>query len=144
MTVAHILREKGGDVVTIDPEASVGDAVRLLAAHGIGAVLVCDGDGDIVGVLSERDIVRALVDAEAPLLERPVSDLMTRDVVTVRPGDNIASVMAIMTAHRIRHLPVLDERGRLSGLISIGDVVKQRIAEAEREAEALKDYIRMA
>ncbi len=144
MTVAHILREKGGDVVTIDPEASVGDAVRLLAKHGIGAVLVCDGDGGIVGVLSERDIVRALVDAAAPLLERPVSDLMTRDVVTVRPGDDIASVMSVMTAHRIRHLPVLDERGRLSGLISIGDVVKQRIAEAEREAEALKDYIRMA
>ncbi len=144
MTVAHILREKGGDVVTIGPEASVGEAVRLLAEHGIGAVLVCGGDGGIVGVLSERDIVRALVDAEVPLLERPVSDLMTRDVVTVRPGDGIASVMAVMTGHRIRHLPVLDERGTLIGLISIGDVVKQRIAEAEREAEALKDYIRMA
>ncbi|MFQ5347388.1 MAG: CBS domain-containing protein [Rhodothalassiaceae bacterium] len=144
MTVAHILREKGGEVATIEPDASVGEAVRRLAERGIGALLVCDRGGRICGVLSERDIVRALADESAPVSERPVSDLMTADVVTVRPEDDIASVMALMTERRIRHLPVLDARGRLVGLISIGDVVKRRIADAEHEAEALKDYIRMA
>lgn len=140
MTVAQILNEKGGDVVSVGVGATVMDALIVLKEHRIGAVLVMDDDGSVAGVLSERDVVRALPDEGGSLLLQPVSSLMTRGVISCETSHSMTDVMALMTQRRIRHLPVI-EGGRLLGMISIGDVVKHRIAETEHEAEALKSYI---
>lgn len=140
MTVASILQEKGHDIIGIDEDATLMEAVAILAEKRVGALLVRDSKGDIAGMLSERDIVRGLSAEGAPLLEKTVASLMTRAVVTITPQDSVNHVMAVMTHRRFRHLPVLDG-GRLVGMISIGDVVKRRIAIAEMEAEELKHYI---
>ena len=140
MTVEHILKSKGNRIISVDEGASVMEALAVLKENRIGAVLVMSSSNRIAGVLSERDVVRGLVDGGADLLDSPVSGLMTRDVITCKPADSIDAVMALMTEKRIRHLPVMDG-GALSGVITIGDVVKQRIAEAEHEADALKEYI---
>lgn len=141
MTVAHILADKGREVVTVTADEPVAKAIRTLADKKIGAVLILDGDGtSIAGVLSERDVVRALAADGPAALDKPVSALMTRMVITCSPSDTMAVVMAKMTEGRFRHVPVL-EGGRLVGLVSIGDVVKRRIAETEHEAEALREYI---
>lgn len=142
MTIATILMEKGHAVVTIEATARLADAVGLLDAKGIGALLVMDGQ-QVAGVLSERDVVRALARGGAESLGRPVSALMSAPVVTVAPTDSVESAMALMTERRFRHLPVV-EGGALVGIVSIGDLVKCRIDEACREAAALKDYIAMA
>lgn len=140
MSVAHILKEKGSEVVSIASDASIAEAVDLLARHRIGALIVSDGRGAVAGILSERDIVRGLArDGEALLAER-VDEVMTREVVTTSPGEGIGRVRELMTQGRFRHLPVIED-GRLVGVVSIGDVVKHRIREAELEASALKDYI---
>jgi len=139
MTVESILRGKGGDVVRIAPEASLEEAAQLLIERRIGAVLAMRGDA-IAGVLSERDIVRAIAADGAHALAKPVSALMTEDVVTCKRHDSIAEVMALMTERRFRHVPVVED-GQLLGIISIGDVVKERIAQSEHEAAALRDYI---
>lgn len=142
MHVSTILARKGRDVVTVGPNATVGQAVTLLEENNIG-VLVISADGrSIDGVLSERDIVRALAKRNA-IEELPVSDLMTRDVVTCGPQDTLADLMSLMTDRRIRHLPVV-EGNTLAGIISIGDVVKFRLAEIEDEAEALRLYVAQA
>ena len=139
MTVAHILSSKGGDIVTIAPSQTVAGAVALLNERRIGAVLVCEGD-QVHGILSERDVVRGLSQCGAACLDEPVSSLMTADVATCTPHQSITDVMGLMTDRRIRHLPVVD-KGRLIGLVSIGDVVKRRIAEAQQEADDLRAYI---
>lgn len=140
MTVALILKDKGADIVSIAPEAPLADAVALLAEHRIGALLVLDTGGRIAGMLSERDLVRGLAKKGGALLDDPVSTLMTENVITTGPGDSVARVMTVMTKNRFRHLPVMSGK-RLIGMISIGDVVKHRLEEAEHEAEALKAYI---
>lgn len=140
MLVKSILKGKGSDVVDIAPELTVLAATAVLCDHRIGAVLVRDAAKAIVGVLSERDIVRALANTGPEILKKKVSDLMTRQVVTCLPGDTVDHVMGLMTDKRIRHVPVL-EGGKLLGIVSIGDVVKHKIAEAEMEAQALKKYI---
>lgn len=139
MSVAQILREKGGNIISVEETATVSEVIDVLKQHRIGAVLVMNDD-DVCGVLSERDIVRALPDKGAALLDDTVNVLMTRDVVFCSPADGIEAVMALMTENRIRHLPVQDN-GKLAGLITIGDVVKHRIAETVHEAEALRSYI---
>lgn len=142
MTVAQILKEKGNEVVGIAGDASIAEAVDLLARHRIGALVVEGGrEGTVAGILSERDIVRGLARDGAALLDTRVDAAMTRDVVTTTPGASIDRVRELMTRGRFRHLPVF-EGGRLVGLVSIGDVVKHRIMETELEAAALKDYIR--
>lgn len=140
MLVKSILKGKGSDVVDIAPELTVLAATAVLCDHRIGAVLVRDAAKAIVGVLSERDIVRALANTGPEILKKKVSDLMTRQVVTCRPEDTVDHVMGLMTDKRIRHVPVV-EGGKLLGIVSIGDVVKHKIAEAEMEAQALKKYI---
>ncbi len=140
MTVAKILRTKGGDIYSVRETDSVLNALKVLADHRIGAVLVLHGDGKIAGILSERDIVRALPGAQGKLREQEVSSIMTRSVITCAEDDSVEKVMAIMTDNKIRHLPVMKGQNLL-GVISIGDVVKERIAETEHEAEALKQYI---
>ena len=140
MTVKAILSRKGGDVVTIAPTATLSAAVKLLAERRIGAILVTGPDNRVAGILSERDIVRAVALSGSKALDRPVREFMTASVRTCAPRDTEAELMALMTEHRVRHLPVV-EGGKLGGMISIGDVVKNRIEEIEREAEEMKSYI---
>jgi CBS domain-containing protein len=134
------LKSKGRDVVTTGPNTTLLDIADLLGKHGIGCVVVTGADGKVVGIVSERDIVRQLARAGAKVLKDPVASCMTKTVVTCREADTIDRLMAEMTAHRFRHMPVV-ERGRLCGLVSIGDVVRMRIAEAEMEAAAMREYI---
>ena len=143
MTVKAILAVKGSDVVTIDPNTSVGAAARLLAERRIGAVVVTGPDKRVVGILSERDIVRVFAERGASVNETPLTEVMTRKVVTCAPSDTISSLMERMTSGKFRHLPVV-EQGRLAGLVSIGDVVKHRLHEMENEQAALRDYIQTA
>jgi CBS domain-containing protein len=140
MNVETILRAKGRSVATIAPDTAVEAALRELAAKSIGALVVsADGSG-VAGILSERDIVRALAKHGASLLTMRVSELMTRRVVTCTPDDTVDELMSRMTERRIRHLPVMQD-GRLCGMISIGDVVKNRIEEVEFEATSLRSFI---
>ena len=141
MRISEILRAKGAEVVTIAPDASVRRLLALLADSNIGAVVVSRDASTIEGIVSERDIVRRLHEHGEGLLDTPVSAIMTSPVRTCAPGDNVDGLRAIMTEHRIRHLPVV-RGGRLVGLVSIGDVVKSTIAELETEREQLVDYIR--
>ena len=143
MNVEAILRTKGRSVVTVAPDATIAAAIELLRRQGIGA-LVVSGDGSTVaGILSERDVVHALAERGASLLALPVAALMTRHVFTCTPTDSIAELMAEMTGRRIRHLPVV-ENGRLAGIVSIGDVVKNRLDEVESEANSLRAFITSA
>jgi CBS domain-containing protein len=140
MTVKAILSRKGSAVVTIAPAASLADAVKLLSSHRIGAVIVTDPEGRVIGVLSERDIVRALADRNAAALDLRVEQAMTRRVVTAVETDTVGEIMERMTAGKFRHIPVLED-DRLVGVVSIGDVVKYRLEEVERETNAMRDYI---
>lgn len=139
MNVQSILGGKGADVATISQTASVCDAVRLLGERRIGA-LVVSGDGRAIeGIISERDIVRVAADGQLDRLS--VGAVMSTQVVTCSPGDGVDRLMALMTERRIRHLPVVDDQGHLAGIVSIGDVVKARLAALEHENQALADYI---
>ncbi len=140
VTVRSIIEEKGGHVHALAPDAPVSAAAAMLREFRIGTVLVLDGRRQIAGVVSERDIVRGLADSGAGLLEQPVTAIMTTQVITADPDDNMLSVMACMTERRIRHLPVI-EGDEVLGLISIGDVIKARISELEGQSETLLDYI---
>lgn len=140
MQVAELLRGKGSDVATVAPTDSVGHVVDLLRTLNIGALVVSTDASSIDGIVSERDIVRAISEADTDLLERPVASIMTADVHTCAPTDLVDRLMSQMTERRIRHLPV-EVDGRLSGIISIGDVVKCRVAELEVEAQQLTEYI---
>ena len=143
MNVKSILAAKGGDIISIEPTADLAAAVKLLSAHRIGAVIIRGAGGRIAGILSERDIVRALAEHGPNALTLPVGQVMTRNVATCCEDDTVASIMERMTEGKFRHMPVV-ERDNLVGLISIGDVVKQRVEEIERESEAMRDYIRTA
>lgn len=142
MRISDVLRAKGTDVVTIPGSASVADLVALLRDNGIGAVVVVDeADSEkIAGIVSERDVVRRLADRADGLMELPVSEVMTADVHTCGQGDELNEVAVKMTDRRIRHLPVVDE-GRLTSIVSIGDVVKARLGELQAERDALEGYI---
>jgi CBS domain-containing protein len=143
MTVSIILAGKGRDVITIEPGASLSDAVRLLAENRIGAALVLGADRRISGIISERDIVRSLAERGAAALDEPVSRSMTRKVETCNPTDTVSTIMERMTAGKFRHVPVV-EQGRVIGIVSIGDIVKHRLEEMERESTAMRDYIMTA
>jgi CBS domain-containing protein len=140
MNVASILKHKGRDCATIASDRSVQEAVRLMTDRNIGALVVVNEAGDIAGIISERDIVANLANGQADLLAAPVSRIMTREVFTCGPCDSTEQLMSQMTNSRIRHLPVKED-GKLAGIISIGDVVKWRIAEIESRNAALQEYI---
>jgi CBS domain-containing protein len=142
MTVRAILDSKGHDVLSVEPGAKLADAIKLLSERRIGAVLVMS-QGRIEGVLSERDIVRVLGERGAAVMDEPVSSVMTRKVVSCREKDTVSEIMESMTLGKFRHLPVVED-GKVVGLISIGDVVKWRVGEYEREQEALREYIKTA
>jgi CBS domain-containing protein len=140
MRITEILRKKGGQVATIAPGATVRELLALLAEHNIGAVVV-SGDGSAIeGIVSERDVVRRLNDRGPELLDGPVAAIMTVQVRTCAPDDDVEGLRGIMTDHRIRHVPVVGDGG-LVGIVSIGDVVKSAISELETEREHLVDYI---
>lgn len=143
MTIAAILKAKGSAVTTITQETSVANVAELLRAQRIGAVVVLDAGGAVAGILSERDIVRGLAAMGAGVLDQPAAAIMTAPVITCSPGDSVHEAMEQMTSGRFRHLPVMAD-GRLAGLVSIGDLVKRRIEQAEQEAGQLRDYITLA
>jgi CBS domain-containing protein len=142
MTVRSILDSKGHQVLSVEPDANLSAAVKILGGKKIGAVLVMSA-GRIEGILSERDIVRVLSERGAAVLEEPVSGVMTRKVVSCRQSDTVAAIMEMMTLGKFRHLPVVED-GKVVGLISIGDIVKRRVHEYETEQEALQNYIKTA
>src|SRR4029078_409797 len=143
MTVKANLSVKGTDVFTIEPTANLAGAASLLAERKVGALVVTGPDRRVIGIVSERDIVQELAAHGMAALELPLTDIMTRNVTTCGIGDTISMVMERMTNGKFRHLPVV-EQGRLAGLVSIGDVVKHRLKEMEREQSALRDYIQTA
>ena len=143
MTVKTILSAKGGNVTTIEPSADLAAATKLLAEKRIGALLITGAEGRVVGILSERDIVRTLAAHGAAALQLPLSEVMTRKVVTCTESETVSVIMERMTAGKFRHVPVVEQE-RLIGVISIGDVVKHRLQEMENESSALRDYIQTA
>ena len=143
MSVSHILGVKGRSVITATPKETVQGTAQKLSENRIGAVIIVDDKGGIAGIVSERDIVRALAEHGAKSMAMPVSGIMSKTVRTCKTGDSETELMALMTTHRIRHLPVV-ESGKLAGMISIGDIVKFRIEAIEREAEEMKSYIASA
>jgi CBS domain-containing protein len=140
MLVSQILKTKGDMVFTVSPNETVAGAAALLYSRRVGAMVAMDPLDHVVGILSERDVVRAVADGGQGALSRPVSDFMSTEVVFADPGESVDELLARMTDRRIRHLPVCKTE-RLVGIVSIGDLVKAKIAEAEAEALALKDYI---
>jgi CBS domain-containing protein len=144
MIIASILSRKGDSVVTVAPDDSVLAVARTLSRHGIGAALVRDAGGAILGIISERDIVRGMAGHGPGTSLVPAAQLMTRELVTVTPQTLVTEALALMTTRRIRHLPVLGPDGALAGLISIGDLVKARIDEAEHETSELRAYVAAA
>ncbi len=140
MNVAAILKTKGRSVATATRSATVQEVANLLAAKRIGAIVIVDGDGPVAGIVSERDVVKAIAAHGARCLCEPVTSIMTHEVITCAPGESLDEVMATMTSGRFRHVPVV-EGGQLVGIVSIGDAVKFHIAEVEQEATALKSYV---
>ena len=140
MQVAKILQHKGSEVYTIKPDATIEAAVLRLRDEGIGALVVSRDGTSVDGIVSERDFVHGLAERGADLLRAPVSDVMTRDVMTCRLTDTSGTLLSHMTERRVRHVPVI-ENGKLCGMISIGDAVKSRLDEVLHEADALREYI---
>ncbi len=140
MNAATILKSKGGGVVTTTADRSLLEIAKLLAQHGIGCIVILGDDDKIVGIVSERDLMRAIGQAGPKVLSEPVSDFMTKTVVTAREADTVDRLLSEMTIHRFRHMPVV-ERGRLLGLVSIGDLVKIYAADAEFESASMRQCI---
>ena len=140
MLVSDLIKRKGSAVTSAPPETTVATLLDLLAEHRIGAVVVSAGGG-VDGIVSERDVVRALRTAGAAVLDAPISTVMTADVVVTAPGDTVEDMMRLMTERRIRHVPVVTDGGLMAGIISIGDVVKSRIDELEADRDQLIGYI---
>ena len=140
MQVETILQSKGTVVHTVSTSTPVAEAVRTLNERRIGAVVVVDDQGAVAGILSERDVVRHLTGDPAQLLAAPVSNIMTKTVITCSRDTAVSELMEQMTRYRIRHIPIIED-GKLAGIVSIGDVVKRKIEETEQEAIALKEYI---
>ena len=143
MTVSVIVANKGREVVSIEPNASLADAVRLLAQKRIGAAVILGADRRLAGIISERDIVRVLAERGAAVLDEPVSRTMTRKVESCNENETVAQIMERMTQGKFRHMPVVDQ-GQVVGVVSIGDIVKHRLYEMERESTAMRDYIMTA
>jgi CBS domain-containing protein len=141
MNVQSILQTKGSEVATLNQQASLADAAAQLRDRGIGALVVSNDGRHIDGIVSERDVVRALAAHGSSALGRTVASAMSTDVITCAAGDSVEELMVSMTERRIRHLPVVDDDGLLGGIVSIGDVVKARLAQLESENQALFDYI---
>jgi CBS domain-containing protein len=141
MKISDVLRSKGGGVVTIKPDDTVDHLLALLDEHHIGAIVVSTDGTSVEGIVSERDIVRHLHGTGTSVLQGPVSAIMTSEVTTGSASDNIADLAGTMTEMRVRHVPIVDEDGNLTAIVSIGDIVKHRLSELQSERDALRDYI---
>ena len=141
MKISDVLRAKGSGVITVQPDETVSGLLGLLDEHRIGAVVVSSDGTTVEGIVSERDVVRHLHSTGAGILEAPVSQIMTSEVSTGTAADDIADLAATMTEERVRHVPILDEEGRLVAIVSIGDIVKHRLSELQSERDQLRDYI---
>lgn len=139
MRVSEILNKKGGEVFTLRPEIRVGFALGLFMERKVGSFPICDRNGKILGLLTERDVLHGMAERGPAVLELKVEDLMSRNVHTCTPDDDLKRVMGLMTHHHVRHVPVVVE-GQLGGIISIGDIIKNRLEEAELEVNVLRDY----
>ena len=141
MKISDVLRKKGSEVITIQPDETVAGLLGLLAEHRIGAVVVSTDGTSVDGIVSERDIVRHLHSTGTSVLEAPVSQIMTSEVTTGSADDNIADLAGTMTEMRVRHVPIVDADGKLVAIVSIGDIVKHRLSELQSERDQLRDYI---
>ena len=141
MKISDVLRKKGSEVITIQPDETVAGLLGLLAEHRIGAVVVSTDGSSVDGIVSERDIVRHLHSTGTSVLEAPVSQIMTSEVTTGSADDNIADLAGTMTEMRVRHVPIVDADGKLAAIVSIGDIVKSRLSELQSERDQLRDYI---
>lgn len=141
MKISDVLRRKGSEVITVKPDETVFGLLALLAEHRIGAVVVSADGASVDGIVSERDIVRHLHRSGTSVLDGPVSQIMTSDVTTGSADDNIADLAGTMTEKRVRHVPIVDADGRLTAIVSIGDIVKHRLSELQSERDQLRDYI---
>jgi CBS domain-containing protein len=144
VNIESILAGKGREVSTIRPDAAIGEAVQRMRHERVGSLVVSEDGASVAGIISDRGIMNALADEGVEVLQRPVQEVMTREVFTCSRGDSVGAIMAAMTERRIRHIPVVEEDGRLGGLVSIGDVVKSRLDEIGREAEEMREYISSA
>lgn len=141
MTIKRILEEKGRDVTTLSPDVTLAKVAEVLSQKRIGAIVLQADDGSVVGIVSERDIVRVIGKSGPESLKQSVTDAMTPKVVSASEDMTVDQALMLMTERRFRHLPVTDDAGRLTGFVSIGDVVKRKISEAEAEADMMRDYI---
>jgi len=144
MKVSEVLKAKGDLVFTVSPDETLTKVLETLTGEHIGALIVCDQNGKVTGVISERDILYGLAKYGSQILSKPVKDIMTSDVNACSPQDTMFKAMSMMTGRRLRHLPILDDAGKLRGIISVGDAVKAHIEEIEAEAKALREYINSA
>ncbi len=140
MKVASILRRKGNNVITASPDTTIREAMALLIKHRVGSVVILDRAKEVVGIITERDIFRLTYEHEGKIMDIPVSAVMTTDLIVAVPSDTLDYLKALITENRIRHLPVMDD-GRLAGIVSIGDIIREEITEASVENRYLKDYI---
>ena len=141
MTIKRILEEKGRDVTTLTPNVTLSEVASVLSQKRIGAIILVEDDGRLAGIVSERDIVRVIAASGPDVLKQPVKEAMTPKVITVREDITVDEALRLMTEKRFRHLPVVDDSEALVGFVSIGDVVKRKISEAEAEASMMRDYI---
>ncbi|MFZ1429853.1 MAG: CBS domain-containing protein [Geminicoccaceae bacterium] len=141
MNIETILSAKGSEVRTVRPETVIAEAVRRMRSERVGALVASEDGATIVGIISDRGIMNAIADEGIAVMERQVGDVMTKEVFTCQRDDRVASIMALMTARRIRHIPVVDGEKRLVGIVSIGDVVKHHLDEIQQEAVSLREYI---
>lgn len=141
MNIEAILSAKGSEVRTVRPETLVAEVVRRMRTERVGAFVVSEDGSAIAGIISDRGVMHAIADNGIEVMDRPISDLMAKEVVTCRRDDRVASIMGLMTARRIRHIPVVDDERRLVGIVSIGDVVKHHLDEIQQEAVSLREYI---
>ncbi len=142
MIVSAILKQKGADVETAHPEVSVAKAARRLTEKGIGSLVVCDTQGKVVGILSERDIIKGISTHGQAVFGLPIKSIMTAGIISCTPDDQLKHIMSVMTSRRVRHVPVMANH-RLVGIVSIGDVVKSRLGQTELEVDVLRDHARM-
>ena len=140
MRIHDVLSGKGFDVVWVDPQSTIRELVSTLSERNLGAVVVSGDGSSIAGIVSERDVLRHLVEG-VNFLDQPVSSIMTTDVLTCTPEDSVESLMSAMTDRRVRHFPVVDHRGALTGIVSIGDLVKSQIAQLQFERDQLEGYV---
>ena len=142
MIVSSILKQKGADVETTHPEVSVAEAARRLTEKGIGSLVVCEPQGKVVGILSERDIIKGISTHGQAVVGLPIKSIMTDGTISCAPDDQVKHIMSVMTRQRVRHIPVLVDR-KLVGIVSIGDLVKSRLGQTELEVNVLRDHARM-